>query len=83
MGGPKNKLGINRVINQETMEGGCRTRNGEALNSAFKGYYTKNGIWQVLGSKKAFTQNKPKAKTGSSGEPVLPDTLNVAVNESG
>jgi hypothetical protein len=30
--------------------GGCRTRNGEALNSAFKGYYTKKGIWQDWGS---------------------------------
>jgi len=47
----KMSLEFIRVINQETKkEGGCRTRNGEALNSAFKGYYTKNGIWQDWGS---------------------------------
>ena len=40
-----------RVINQKTKKGGCRTRNGEALNSAFKAYYTKNGIWQAEQSK--------------------------------
>jgi hypothetical protein len=51
MGAPKNELGINqgnKSRNEE--EGGCRTRNGEALNSAFKEYYTKNGIWQDWGS---------------------------------
>ena len=84
MGALKNQLGINQGNKSENKEGGgCRTRNGEALNSAFKGYYTKNSIWQDLGSKKGFTQNKSKVKTGSSGEPVLRDTLNVAVNESG
>ena len=53
MGWARQKLGFEsiRVINQETdREGGCRTRNGEALNSAFKGYYTKKGIWQGWGS---------------------------------
>jgi hypothetical protein len=47
MGAPKNELGINqgnKSRNEE--EGECRTRKGEALNSAFKRYYTKNGIWQ-------------------------------------
>jgi hypothetical protein len=73
-----------RVVNQETKgRGDVELEKGEALNSAFGGYYTKNGIWQELGSKRGFTQNKRKAKTGSSGEPVLRDTLNVAVNEGG
>jgi hypothetical protein len=83
MGALKISLESIRVVNQQTKRGGCRARKGEALNSAFMGYYTKNGICQELGSKKGFTQNKPKAKTGSSGEPVLRDTLNVAVNEGG
>jgi hypothetical protein len=84
MGALKISLESIRVVNQQTKRrGGCRARKGEALNSAFVGYYTKNGICQELGSKKGFTQNKPKAKTGSSGEPVLRDTLNVAVNEGG
>ena len=84
MGALKISLESIRVVNQETKgRGGCSARKGEALNSAFKGYYTKNGIWQELGSKRGFTQNKPKAKTGSSGEPVLLDTLDVAVNEGG
>jgi hypothetical protein len=47
MGAPKNELGINQGNKSgNRKEGECRTRNGEALNSAFKGYYTKNGIWQ-------------------------------------
>jgi hypothetical protein len=47
MGTPKISLELIRGINQETKKrGGCRTGNGEALNSAFRGYYTKNGIWQ-------------------------------------
>jgi hypothetical protein len=84
VGALKNQLGINQGSkSRNKREGGCRARKGEALNSAFGGYYTKNGIWQELGSKRGFTQNKPKAKTGSSGEPVLRDTLNVAVNEGG
>jgi len=47
MGAPKNELGINQGSKSGNKEeGGCITRNGEALNSAFKGYYTKKGIWQ-------------------------------------
>jgi hypothetical protein len=46
MGAPKNELGINQGKIKKQRRGGCRTRNGEALNSAFKGYYTKNGFWQ-------------------------------------
>jgi hypothetical protein len=34
--------------------GGCRARSGEALNSAFKEYYTKKAIWQDTRSKKGF-----------------------------
>jgi hypothetical protein len=47
----KNELGINQGSKSETKKGECRTRNGEALNSAFEGYYTKKGIWQAQGSK--------------------------------
>jgi hypothetical protein len=51
MGAPKNELGINQENKSRNKEEGeCRTRNGEALNSAFKGYYTKKGIWQDWGS---------------------------------
>jgi hypothetical protein len=47
----KMSLELIRVVNQETKEeGGCRTRNGEALISAFWGYYTKNAIWQEWSS---------------------------------
>jgi hypothetical protein len=43
----KNELGINQGNKSgNRKKGGCRTRNGKALNSAFKGYYTKNGFWQ-------------------------------------
>jgi hypothetical protein len=34
-------------------------------------------------NKTGFTQKGPETKTGSSGEPVLRDTLNIAVNEGG
>jgi hypothetical protein len=51
-----------RVKNQKTKKGECRTRNGEALNSAFKGYYTKNSNWQDWGAKEGFTRNKPKKR---------------------
>ena len=65
MSAPK-KMGLEsiRVINQKAKKGGCRTRNGEALNSAFKGYYTKKGIWQDWGSikpdlpKRALSQDR-------------------------
>jgi hypothetical protein len=43
----------------------------------------KTAVGKIEGQKQGFLQNKPKAKTGSSGEPVLRDTLNIAVNEGG
>jgi hypothetical protein len=60
---PKNQLGIyqgNKSGNKE--EGGCRTRNGEALSSAFDEYYTKNSIWQDWGSKTGFFSKQAKSK---------------------
>jgi hypothetical protein len=57
MGAPKNELGINQGNKSGNKKGGCRTRNGEALNSAFRGYYTKNGIWQDW---KSIKQDLPK-----------------------
>jgi hypothetical protein len=63
MGAPKIQLGINQGSKSGNKEeGGCRTRNGEALNSAFGEYYTKNGIWQDWGSKTGFSSQQAKSK---------------------
>jgi len=54
-----------------------------ALNSAFDGYYTKNGNWQECGRTKwVLPPNYPPVRTGSNHEPVPLDNLKIAVNES-
>jgi hypothetical protein len=42
----------------------------------------KTAFGKKEGKKRVYPK-QAKAKTGSSGEPVLRDTLNVAVNEGG
>lgn len=85
MGWARQKKGLEliRVINQKTKKGGCRTRNGEALNNAFERILHQKRHLARLGVKKGVYPKQAKAKTGSSGEPVLRDTLNIAVNEGG
>jgi hypothetical protein len=74
MGATKNELGINQGSkSRNKKEGGCRTRNGEALISAFCGYYTKNAIWQEWSSikrdlpKKGLKQRQARVVSLSCG----------------
>ena len=73
-----------RVVNQETKKrGDVEPEMGRHWIVRLKNITLKTAVGKIGGQKQGFPHSKLKAKTGSSGEPVLRDTLNIAVNEGG
>jgi hypothetical protein len=73
-----------RVINQETKKrGDVEPEMGKHWIVRLKDITPKRTFGKRKGQKTGVCPKQAKTKTGSSGEPVLRDTLDVAVNEGG